>query len=396
MVIDGGSFDGAPLIDATPPAPDAFTSGCTPASGTGLTTELVASGLTDPLFLTSPTGDPRLFIIEQPGQIRIVKDDVLVATPFLDIEGIVRDQGDEQGLLGLAFHPNYAQNGRFFVNYTASSPAGATVVAEYTVSGDADVASTAETRLLEVAQPFSNHNGGMLAFGPDGYLYIGMGDGGLGGDPQDHGEDTTTLLGSILRIDVDSGTPYGIPASNPFSNSANGVDDPRPEIWAYGLRNPWRFSFDRDTGDLYIGDVGQGAMEEIDVQLASSTGGENYGWDIMEGSLCHEPSVGCDTSGKVMPIAEYPHALNNPVCSVTGGYVYRGECIPDLDGRYFYGDYCSGEIWTLAYPGNTTPVDQTISGTALTSFGQDAAGELYFVNRGNGSNGTVRRIIPAP
>lgn len=377
---DATFVDGRPVAD------------CTPVSGTSVTTEVVTGGLIDPVFVTSTGLDLRLFILEKPGRIRIVKGGTLVGTPFLDIAELVLSTESEQGLLGLAFHPSYPQNGRFFVNYTAKDPRQATVIAEYQVSSDGDVANPVEERLLVIPQPAANHNGGMIAFGPDGYLYIGMGDGGGSGDPGEHGQDNTTLLGDMLRIDVDSGNPYGIPAANPYANSPNGVDDPRPEIWAMGLRNPWRFSFDRKTGDLYIADVGQGSWEEVNVQPAGSTGGENYGWDEMEGAHCFEPATNCDMSGKVLPVAEYDHGGDR--CSITGGYVYRGTCMPDLQGRYFYADYCSGQAWTLKYTAGQPADVQEIPGlgTRISSFGEDATGELYLTNL---SDGNVYRIVPA-
>ena len=392
---DGPSGTDASIVDAGPPdaepAPDAFVATCSPVSGTNVAADTLATGMDRPVYLTAPAGDARFFVVEQPGVIQLFIDDVVQTTPYLDIRALVRDNGNEQGLLGLAFHPNYATNGRFYVNYTASSPSGDTVIAEYTVSADTHVADPASARILmTIEQPFSNHNGGMIDFGPDGYLYIGVGDGGSGGDPLQHGQNTSTLLGSMLRIDVDDTTAgqYGIPADNPFADSANGINDPRPEIWASGLRNPWRFSFDRSTGDLYIGDVGQNEIEEIDVQLASSTGGENYGWRTMEGSSCFNPSVGCDETGLVLPFAEYSHAGGG--CSIAGGYAYRGTCMPDMVGKYLVTDFCTNIVSTLTFPSdNTLEVLSNSLGSNITSFGQDAAGELYVLTLG----GSVARII---
>src|SRR5688572_30253196 len=277
---DGGVAKDTPQIDASNidarPAADAAVATCTPQSGTNLALQPVATGLSSPVFLTAPPGDARLFIVEQPGRIRIVKDGTLLETPFLDIRGPVRSTGDEEGLLGLAFHPDYAQNGRFFVYYTADSPNGDNLVAEYTVGANPDVADTAEERLITFAHPGEgNHNGGGIAFGPDGYLYIGTGDGGGSNDEHGNGQPLTTPLGKMLRIDVDVAGTYAIPATNPFVGDGGGV---REEIWANGLRNPWRWSFDRMTDDLYIADVGQLQREEVNVQPAASTGGENYGW----------------------------------------------------------------------------------------------------------------------
>lgn len=394
-LIDGPLTDG-PLADAPPvdaPPPDSIAPDCVPAAGTEVSTDLVASGLIHPVYATSPANDRRLFIVEQPGRIRIVKDGALLEQSFLDIGGAVLSVGDEQGLLGVAFHPNYATNGRFFVNYTALSPERDTVIAEYQASADPDTAAATEKRLLVINQPYGNHNGGMLAFGPDGFLYIGMGDGGAAGDIDENGEDNTTLLGAMLRIDIDSGDPYGIPPGNPYANSPNGPADPRPEIWAIGLRNPWRYSFDRQTGDLYIADVGQDEWEEVNVQPAASPGGEDYGWDIMEGTHCYEPSSNCDMSGKVLPVVEYSHA--GDACAITGGYVYRGTCMPDLKGRYFYADHCSNQVWTFEYVnGEATNVQELARsslGQEITSFGEDATGELYAVSHG----GDVYRLVIA-
>lgn len=388
--------DGGQTVDAAPAA-DALSFNCTPTSGTNLTTQEIATGLARPVLVTAPAGDPRLFVVEQPGRIRIIKDGTLLPTPFLDIAGPVNDNGNEQGLLGLAFHPNYASNGRFFVNYTATTPGNATVVAEYQVSADADVATATETRLLTIPQFATNHNGGMIEFGPDGYLYIGMGDGGGGGDPQEQGQDNTTLLGSMLRIDVNGAAPYAIPPSNPFADSANGTNDPRPEIWAIGVRNPWRFSFDTKTGDLYIGDVGQNVEEEIDVQPAASSGGENYGWDHWEGTNCYEPPAGgCgDPADFDQPVATHTHA--DSWCSITGGSVYRGSCFPDINGWYFYIDYCKNELWKFVYSGGAATQHAAVPGSFgsnVTSIHADATGELYLTAfNGNGSNGSVLRLI---
>jgi glucose/arabinose dehydrogenase len=349
--------------------------------------EVVVQGLAAPLFLTAPAGDDRLFVVEQGGTIRIVEGGVAQTPPFLDISSLVT-AGNERGLLGLAFHPDYAANGHFFVNYTDADDASTEVV-RYTVSADPHVADPdSEVPILSIAQPHPNHNGGMIAFGPDGMLYVGMGDGGSAGDPQNHAQRPETLLGSMLRLDVDAASPYAIPADNPF------VDHPsfREETWAYGLRNPWRWSFDRETGDLYIGDVGQGAREEVSFQPASSDGGENYGWNVMEGTACYPPDSECSTTGLTLPIHDYSQA--GPECAVTGGYVYRGSALPDVVGRYFFGDFCGGWIRSFVVVGGEAQGLQDHSqdvGTipSISSFGEDAHGELYVVSL----SGTVYRLV---
>ncbi|MDH3455963.1 MAG: PQQ-dependent sugar dehydrogenase [Gemmatimonadota bacterium] len=350
-----------------------------------LALELVTENLSSPIFVTAPVQDTtRLHIVERGGVIKVMRNDSLLGTPFLDINGRVLS-GGEQGLLSLAFHPRYAQNGEFFVYYTNLN--GHSHVSRFRVTADPDIADPAsEDTLLVVTQPFSNHNGGLVTFGPDSMLYVGLGDGGSGGDPQGNGQNAATLLGSILRIDVDGGTPYAIPGDNPFVNDTVAA----PEIWVYGLRNPWRFSFDRATGDVYIGDVGQGAWEEIDFRLLSSAGGENFGWNVMEGLHCYN-AASCDQTGLTLPVLEYPHSEG---CSVTGGYVYRGDRLPSLQGRYFYGDYCSGWIRSFRVEGGSAvdPIDHSTElGTLsqITSFGQDAQGEMYVVTLG----GRVYRVV---
>jgi glucose/arabinose dehydrogenase len=344
--------------------------------------EPVAAGFDQPLFVThAGDGSGRLFVVEKGGTIRIVQDGRVLPTPFLDLRAVVRATGSEQGLLGLAFHPRYAENGRFFVAYTANNaPNGDNTVAEYRVSADPNRADAASGRvLLAIADFAPNHNGGMLAFGPDGYLYFGTGDGGGAGDPQRNGQNLRTLLGKLLRLDVDGPTtPYSIPADNPFV----GRNDARPEIWAYGLRNPWRFSFDRATGDLWIADVGQNAYEEVDYQPATSRGGENYGWSIMEGAHCFRASQ-CDTVGLVLPIAEYGHDQG---ISITGGYVYRGAAYPQLDGAYFFGDYGSGRIWALwrGADGGWQTAELARMNVGISSFGEDEAGEVYLTGLNDG------------
>ena len=327
----------------------------------------VISGLERPVDLQAD-GSGRLFVIEKAGRIRIFQDEQLQEQPFLDITDRVGSSGNEQGLLGLALHPQYTENGWFFVNYTDTN--GDTVIARFQATSDANSADSAsEVQLLGIDQPYANHNGGVLAFGPDGYLYVGMGDGGAAGDPQGNAQNLDILLGKIIRIDVDSGETYTIPPDNPFGD----------EIWAYGLRNPWRMSFDQATGDLYIGDVGQGEWEEIDYLPAGSPGGANFGWDHREGAHDFE---GGGPQGMIDPIAEYSHPEGG--CSVTGGYVYRGS-MPEWNGIYLYGDYCTGMIWGLIQS-NGGWQEQLLFDLdfTLTSFGQDEAGEIYFISDSGG------------
>ncbi len=346
-----------------------------------LDTEVVATGLTDPLYLTAPPGDPRLFVVEQPGRIRIVANGSLLATPFLDITDQVL-AGGERGLLSVAFHPNYAANGYFFVDYTDSL--GDTRVERYQVSANPNVANRASAKLiLFVDQPYSNHNGGLVLFGPDRLFYVGLGDGGSGGDPRGNGQNRGVLLGKLLRLDVDRGDPYAVPADNPFV----GVSGARGEIWAYGLRNPWRFTLDREAGLLYIADVGQNRREEVDVAPASA-GGLNYGWNIMEGDECYGAST-CNRSGLTLPVLAYSRSGGN--CSIIGGFVYRGERIPGLRGHYLYSDYCGGWVKSLRYDGGGV-ADQRDWGLFLgsvTSFGEDSAGELYVLS----GSGKVYRLV---
>ena len=355
--------------------------------------ELVVDGLERPVAVRNAgDGSGRLFIVEQPGRIRILRGGALLPTPFLDIRDRVGDSANEQGLLGLVFHPDYVNNGRFFVNYT--DLAGDTVVAEYTRSAnDPDLSNpSSEAIIMTIAQPYSNHNGGDIAFGPDGFLWIATGDGGRGGDPDGNGQNLRTLLGKLLRIDIDSGSTYTIPSNNPFV----GDSEARNEIWAYGLRNPWRFSFDRDTGDLYIGDVGQNQLEEVNFEPRTDAGGRNYGWNTMEASTCFS-SFNCSTEGLVLPVAEYSHSLG---CSVTGGYVYRGSLFPALDGMYLYGDFCSGRVWALSRLDSNQWVAEVVgeTGASISSFGEDEAGELYLTDLRNGTLFLVtgRAVPPAP
>ena len=333
--------------------------------------KLIASGLNRPVDIQPANdGSGKMFIIEKYGVIRVFENDQLLESPFLNIDDRVNDSGNEMGLLGLAFHPDFEQNGFFYVNYTGDG--GDTRISRFQASGNiADPNS--EKVLLIIEQPYPNHNGGALAFGPDGYLYAGLGDGGLAGDPQKNGQNTTSLLGKILRLDVNNGETYSIPSDNPFGN----------EVWAYGLRNPWRISFDRQTGDLYIGDVGQGQWEEIDYLSADSQGGANFGWSIMEGDHGYD---GLAQPDMLLPVAEYSHSEGG--CSVTGGYVYRGA-MPEWNGIYLYGDYCSGKIWGLILSnGQWQSQVMFETGGTITTFGQDESGEIYFAS----DNGNVYHL----
>jgi glucose/arabinose dehydrogenase len=321
-------------------------------------------------------GSKRLFITEQAGRIVVIRDNAQLREPFLDIRGRVSCCG-ERGLLSVVFPPGFQKKEYFYVNYTDRS--GDTVVARFRMTKNPDQADPASEEIfLAIKQPFANHNGGQLAFGPDEYLYIGMGDGGSAGDPFGNGQKLNTLLGKLLRIDVESKVkPYGIPPSNPFINKKGAL----PEIWALGLRNPWRFSFDRKTGDLFIADVGQNKYEEVNVQPASSTGGENYGWNILEGLHCFRSKT-CETKGLIMPVAEYGHDAG---CSVTGGMMYRGSLFPQLDGTYLFGDYCSGRIWGMRRSGDQWITRELLkSRLSISTFGEDEAGELYVADYDGG------------
>src|SRR5205809_2045974 len=376
----------------------AVCAGIPTVSGTAIKSVLVASGLAHPAYVTAPPLDPnRLFIVEQPGRVRLVKNGVLQTTAFLDIRSKVESSGGEQGLLSVAFHPAFETNGFFYVNYT-SKPNGTiadgdTVVARYHASPTADQADPLSEQLVfTVHQPFANHNGGLNLFGPDGMLYVGMGDGGNAGDPMGNGQSDATNLGKLLRVDVST-----LPAT--------------PQRFAKGLRNPWRYAFDRATGDLYIADVGQNLFEEIDfVPAASLTSGRNYGWNSMEGLHCFLPT--CTMTGLTLPVLDYCHSTSqsgctaaeatHPTgCSITGGFVYRGCRMPDLRGRYFYSDFCRGFIRSLSGGDPATAQDHTAAlfpGGRLnvSSFGLDARGELYVVHRGGGSDGAVSEIVPGP
>lgn len=373
-------------------APQATTPAANPQSGVpagsvtafpnaaGYTWAQVGNGLIAPTDLAAPAdGSGRLLVLEQAGVIRVVAGGNTLPAPFLDITDRVGRNGSERGLLGIALHPNYTKNGFFYVNYTDQN--GNTVIARFTVSSAdpnrADPAS--EKVILHVQQPYPNHNGGSMVFGPDGYLYMGLGDGGSQGDPNGNGQSTDTLLGKLLRIDVNNGDPYTIPDSNPFKKGGG-----KPEIWAYGLRNPWRFSFDRLTGDLYIADVGQDKWEEIDFLPAGAPGGTNFGWNYREGK---HPYKGNPPAGLKLtePVYDYSHSEG---CSVIGGFVYRGESLPEFRGIYLFTDYCSGTIWGMLRDASGAWQTQTLfqqSGMNISSFGQDANGEIYILDQASGA-----------
>jgi glucose/arabinose dehydrogenase len=384
----------------TPASPNVSTSATPPpAAGTGSAATLtpvtisltsVVGGLPRPIAVSN-AGDGRLFVVDQAGKILIVNGGAVTGT-FLDIGSRVATTGSERGLLGLAFHPKYASNGLFFVRYTIAS--GDVRISRFHVGADPNKADPASEKVI-ITIPHrlhANHNGGVIAFGPDGYLYIGTGDGGGSGDPNNNGQNLGVLLGKMLRLDVDhtsTGLNYAIPSTNPFAGQAGR----RGEIWAYGLRNPYGFSFDRKTGDLWIGDVGQNLYEEVDrATAAAGLGrGANYGWSVMEANHCFKPGVGCKSAGKVLPIAAYGHgAGDSNGCAIQGGYVYRGTAHPELAGRYFVSDYCSGRIWDLAASGPATQTLQLLllSKLKVTGWGEGTDGELYVV----ATNGGLYRL----
>ncbi|HEX5076103.1 MAG TPA: PQQ-dependent sugar dehydrogenase [Gemmatimonadaceae bacterium] len=395
-----GSYDiradnvtaGDVVYTATPAAQSVAVMGGSQATATvsytsstfSLRAQQIVEGLANPVYLTAPKNDPRLFIVEQPGRIRIVKDGALLATPFLDITARVVS-GGERGLLSLAFDPAYATNGRFYVYYTGAQ--GDIFIDRFTVSGNPDIANTTSDPVLTIQHRVNaNHNGGLLLFGPDGMLYAGVGDGGGAGDVPNNAQNIDVLLGKILRVNVAT-LPYTIPAGNPFSGQA-GAD----EIWAYGLRNPWRFAFDvppdGSPPQLYIADVGQGAREEVDVADASAAG-RNYGWHTMEGTQCYNPSTGCNQAGLTLPVLDYDHGQG---CSITGGFVYRGAAIPEIRGLYFYSDYCSGWLRSFRLSSGTAVEQRDWAFTNIgnvTSFGVDGAGELYMLS----TSGRVYRVV---
>jgi glucose/arabinose dehydrogenase len=354
--------------------------------------EPVLGGFELPVFVThageEASGASRLFTVEKAGRILLVENSVVQPTPFLDITDRVGSQRNEQGLLSVAFPPDFATSGLFYVDYTDRR--GDTVVARYgLMAGDPGQADpSSEQIILQIEQPAANHNGGQVKFGPDGYLYIGTGDGGQAGDPWGNAQNPNELLGKILRIDVTGADTYEVPSDNPS------LDQPgaRPEIWATGLRNPWRFSFDRATDDLYIADVGQNLFEEVHFQPAASPGGENYGWDVMEGNQCFEPPSSCDSDGLAPPVAEYDHGQG---CSITGGYVYRGTRFPQMEGVYFFGDFCSGNIWGLrrGAPGNWEMALLLDTDINISSFGEDIDGEIYVVSY---SDGNIYHLTASP
>ena len=379
-----------------------------------LSSVLIADGYKKPVFITSyPNNAKLLYIVEQAGLIKLINDGKKLSRPFFDINKRVVNPnrpGDERGLLGFAFHPNHTNNGKFYINYMDND--GNTIVSEFSTNSELRANHKSERIILKLKQPYGNHNGGDIQFGPDGYLYISIGDGGKAGDPLNAGQDLSSLFGKIIRIDIEQ-KPYGIPKSNPFF----GQKDKREEIWAWGLRNVWRFSFDKQTGDKYLADVGQNKWEEVNFEPASSKGGLNYGWRIMEANHCYDPKENCPTEGLIKPIIEYPNDANHPAfafriieelsfsetdvegCSVTGGYVYRGQKIKSMQGKYIFGDYCSGNIWTLKvvngkainFKNRTEEIN--IGGgeftTYISSFGQDSDGEIYIIDY----NGGIYKLI---
>ena len=379
-----------------------------------LSSVLIADGYKKPVFITSsPNNAKLLYIVEQAGLIKLINDGKKLSRPFFDINKRVVNPnrpGDERGLLGFAFHPNHTNNGKFYINYMDND--GNTIISEFSTNSKLRADHKSERIILKLKQPYGNHNGGDIQFGPDGYLYISIGDGGKAGDPLNAGQDLSSLFGKIIRIDIEQ-KPYGIPKSNPFF----GQKGKREEIWAWGLRNVWRFSFDKQTGDKYLADVGQNKWEEVNFEPASSEGGLNYGWRIMEANHCYDPKENCPTEGLIKPIIEYPNDANHPAfafriieelsfsetdvegCSVTGGYVYRGQKIKSMQGQYIFGDYCSGNIWTLKvvngkainFKNRTEEIN--IGGgeftTYISSFGQDSDGEIYIIDY----NGGIYKLI---
>lgn len=394
---DSGQPPSEAATDAGPDAyiPDAFVATCTPNTGTTITTRPFVTGLTQPLMITGAPGDARQFIIEQGGRVRVVKDGALLPTPALEVPDNLITAGGEQGLLGIAFHPKWLANGLFYLAHTG--PGGDHVFVEYHMPQGSDVADPASRReLLRFPDPYVNHNGGMLEFGSDGFLYIAIGDGGSGGDPQNRAQNDASFFGKLLRIDVDTRTgakPYGIPPTNPFATSGDGATDPRPEVWNKGLRNPFRFSFDSATNNIYIGDVGQGSnppnLEEIDV--APNAPGTNWGWPDREANRCYKPLTGCATAGRTEPVV-VRGGQGAGWTSIMGGQVYHGTCFPNLEGKYFYGEYATGQLWAFTWNG-TAPVGdaQVVPGSLgnITAIHGDGLGQLYVVLHG----GSIRRIV---
>jgi glucose/arabinose dehydrogenase len=389
------AIDGAPPGEPPPPdaatRADALAATCQPVAGTALFLEPVVDGLVQPVLVTAPPGDRRLFVVEQPGRIRIVEDGRLRPEPYLDLGDRIVRLGGEHGLLGLAFHPDWAHTSRFYVYYTAAGDESPylDVLAEFTapspIADRADPGS--ERRLLAELDPHKGHNGGMIAFGPDGYLHAAIGDGGGGGDPGDDAQDPTDVLGDMIRIDVDGELPYGIPPDNPYAGAPGGA---RPEIWLSGMRNPWRWSFDRATGELYIGDVGEGTVEEVTL-VAAGQGGLNLGWNRVEGDTCYS-DPDCASGGYLAPLVTYRQD-GSGACAVVGGHVYRGACYPDLVGTYFYADYCTARVFALRTEGGllvdgptdvSADLDPGHQLARIASFGEDARGEMYLVTRDSG------------
>lgn len=362
-----------------------------PLASAAVSLQAVVSGLQAPTDVVhAGDGSNRLFVVEQGGSIRILRNGTLQATPFLDVSALLSG-GGERGLLGLAFHPGYAANGYLYIYYTRAAD-GAVTVARYTRSaGNPDLADpTSGQVLLTIAKPYANHNGGAIRFGPDGFLYLGVGDGGSGNDPHAYAQDTTVLLGKILRIDVDRGTPYAIPGDNPFAGNGSA----RPEIWAVGVRNPWRIAFDRATGDLWIGDVGQNEREEVDRVPRGTPGGMNFGWRMREGTRCTGLSgpYPCPSAALTDPVLEYDHTQG---CSITGGVVYRGRMAAVLRGSYLYADYCSGRIWSARPAGGGAWSSREILRTVyrITTFGEDEQGEAYAADQ---AGGVLYRFVAPP
>ena len=389
---NGGDSDGDGILDEEDPCPYDRKNRClvgercegvSPLPGVPLLALEEVGVFDQPLDLAAPAGDlKRVFVVERRGVIRIVQEGMTLSTPFLDISWKV-SSGGERGLFSIAFHPDYWNNGKFYLSYTDRS--GTSTISEFRVSSNPNVADRESERvLLTQEQPYANHNGGQIAFDGEGFLFIAFGDGGSGGDPLENGQNLETWLGAILRISVDGGEPYEVPAGNPFV----GLPPARPEIWAYGLRNPWRFSFDSATNGLYIADVGQNAWEEIN--LGRAEGGENYGWNVMEGNHCFDSET-CDPTGLTPPILEYGH---DEGCSITGGHVYRGCLMPGHHGKYFYADYCSGFVRSFRYDEGVTDVESwsEVFGPIASpvAFGRDAAGELYILSQ----RGEIFKIVP--
>lgn len=379
LLVAGGLF----VLSRPPGEPKPSPEPETPADA-GFDLDILTEGLDQPLYVThAGDGSGRLFIVERGGRVRVWQGGRLLPEPFADLGHLVGTRSQEQGLLSIAFPPDFADNGYVFLSYTARDDRS--VIARYSIRvGDPNRLDpgTAEI-ILRVEQPYRNHNGGLIKFGPDGHLYVGLGDGGGAGDPHGHGQDRRTLLGSILRLEAGATGGYAIPADNPFADRSG-----RGEIWAFGLRNPWRFSFDRETGDLYIADVGQDAREEVNFQPAGGRGGQNYGWNAWEGTRRFRPERE-PASAVVFPVAEY--GIPDGGCAVTGGYVYRGDAVPALRGVYVFGDFCSGTLWGLRRRGGEWRMAELIrTGLRISSFGEDEDGELYVVDYG----GAVHRLVP--